>query len=248
MTSAAKGDGALVIDPSVPKLPKHLSTRESTAGFGVVAARLPTFRSRIWARLVTVLSPLGELGMTYLYEKDLSKPLSPFTARVEVIIGEATPADIEQVVATIAVRSPHQADRIRQGILDRLRRGARCFVAKIDGRVVHHNWLIFDRVESWPASSRSVLGNNEAYCTDAYTVEDWRGRAIHTEVLYRMLSHLQQAGYHRAYTAVEAANEASWKTHVRLGWTLCGIAVHFRRQRSDRAWVWATRWRPGNRT
>ena len=156
--------------------------------------------------------------------------------------------ELEQVAATIAAARHQGIDTVRRHILDRRQRGARCFVATIDGHVVHYNWLIFDRAESWPASSPSVLRQQEAYCTDAYTVPERRGQAIHTEVLYRMLLHLQQAGYQRAFTAVDSTNEASWKTHVRLGWTLSGLALHFRRCGSARAWVWAMRWNPGDAT
>jgi L-amino acid N-acyltransferase YncA len=199
----------------------------------------------LWRVLAGCLSPFGELSLTRLYEKDLTGPMAAFAGKVNVTIGQATGSDIERVAELGATLGSLTASALRAQFSDRIRRGARCFVAKIDNQVVHYNWLIFDRMESWP--STQVLREREAYCTDAYTVDAWRGRAIHTEVLYRMLLFLQEAGYRRAYTIVAAKNEASWKTHHRLQWQLSGIAFCFKPRNRSKMLVWTMAWGPRER-
>jgi L-amino acid N-acyltransferase YncA len=199
-----------------------------------------------WRILAAWLSPFGELSVARLYEKDLASPLAAFAAKVSVTVGQATGLDIERIAELGATLDGSLSESALRGqFSDRIRRGARCFVAKIDDQVVHYNWLIFDRMESWP--STQVLREREAYCTDAYTVHAWRGRAIHTEVLYRMLLFLQEAGYRRAYTIVAAQNEASWKTHHRLQWQLSGIAFCFKPRYRSKMLVWTMAWGPRER-
>lgn len=204
-------------------------------------------RFRPWRILVRCASPFGVLAMTRLYERDLSGPLPEFRARADVTVTQATEADLEQLAELLMRELPWvDAKAIREFHLDRVRRGARCFVAKIEDQIVHYNWVIFDRVESWPdAPGVSVLKEGEeAYCAYAYTFEVWRGLAIHTEVLSRMLLFLREAGYRTAYTAVYFEHEAAWKTHHRLGWELSGLALSFRPRNRDKMLVWSMVWGP----
>jgi hypothetical protein len=191
-----------------------------------------SFSVRLWRALVKCASPVGELGLSRLYAKDLSHPLTEVPAKVAVDIGLATEAELEQVAQMMATGTGLPDPRI---VHERLRHGARCFVARMDGIVVHSNWLIFDRMQYWLDDDVGhLLGPDEVYCTDGNTIEAARGRAIHTEVLYRMLLFLQQAGYRRAYTIADHANQDSWKTHVRLHWQLSGLALHFRPRTSGK--------------
>lgn len=87
-----------------------------------------------------------------------------------------------------------------------------------------------------------MLREGEAYCTYAYTVEAWCGRAIHTEVASRMLQFVKEAEYETAYTGVGVENRASWKTHLRLGWELSGLALSLRRRKADKMQMWTMVW------
>jgi hypothetical protein len=195
---------------------------------------------RLWQALVSRVSPFGELGLSRLYAKDLSQPLTEARAGVAVDIGLATEAELDQVAQTMAAGTGLPDPRI---VRERLRRGALCFVARMDGIVVHSNWLVFDRMQYWSDDDAGdVLAPGEVYCTDGNTIASSRGRAIHTEVLYRMLVFLQQAGYRRAYTIAEHANQDSWKTHVRLRWELSGLALHFRPRNSGKTRLAAVVW------
>ena len=208
--------------------------------------------SLMWRALVASLLPIGHVRIVTLYRKDLAGPLQPVEAKVAVQVHEAGEQDAEAVAAlrarlhgrdTSPVTRPLRSTdddaelvRSRNVVRERFDLGHRCFVARIDGQIVHYNWLAFERVvfPSWGsnAQSRTVdprrtirLKREEAFCYDAYTLERWRGKAIHTKVLREMLSSLQGAAYRVAYTEVNVARKSSWKTHERLGWEVAGTML-----------------------
>src|SRR4029453_15507638 len=92
-----------------------------------------------------LLSPLGTVGIATLYELDLTRPLVEARARGEVPIREATESDFEQV----AELADGQGTASRE-LRERVRRGSRCFVAKIGAEVVHYNWLAFGWADVLP--------------------------------------------------------------------------------------------------
>jgi hypothetical protein len=76
--------------------------------------------------------------------------------------------------------------------------------------------LIFRaEVEGW---AFTVVGPGEIMCADAFTAPHWRGNAIHTLLLFRMLEWARAAGYRTAYTSVGATHQDSLASHRRLGW------------------------------
>ena len=193
-------------------------------------ARRDSLSVRLWRGLTRALSPVLGMALTWLYARDLSLPLKEFRARVPVEVGKARETELDEI-ARVAATSVHEAAlvRARDEVRARIAGGARCFVARMNGAIVHVNWLIFGRMEHWPRDELvTPLRPGEVYCTDGVTVESARGKGIHTEVLRAMLHYLQQAGYRRAYTIVDHENEASWKTHVRLDWELSGFALQVR--------------------
>ena len=176
-------------------------------------------RSLIGRGLRRLLLPFGVFDLSVVYRKDLSEPLEPFRARIPVEIGLAAESEIDGMVRS----SPyHDPETLRA----RLRAGNKCFVARIDGNIVGFNWLAFGAVRDEYYAIR--LEARDAYCMDARTEEAYRGHAIHTELLYRMLAHARDMGFRHAYTRVSAMNISSWKTHLRLGWQEIGTTFLFR--------------------
>jgi GNAT superfamily N-acetyltransferase len=198
----------------------------------------------LWRALAKCLSPLGSFGTATLYEKDLSHPVVEVRSNADVTITEAAGSDIEQVLALAAESERLSVKAVADVVAERLRRGARCFVAKAGGEVVHYNWVAFRWAETLPIGAGGhfiVLNDDEAACINAHTVPAWRGRAIHPAVLHTMLLWLRAAGVRRAYTVVGNENKRSWKTHERLAWTVRGTILYFRPRRMDKAWVLRTR-------
>ena len=200
----------------------------------------------LWRAMVKCLSPLGYLNLVTFYQKDLCQPLGEIRANAEVQVSQATESDTERLVTLAIGQDPPGKARglnkkrdIEDMILRRFRQGSRCFVGRIGTNIVHYNWIFFHRVERWSAGKVSyihLLGNDEAFCDDAYTVDEWRGRGIHTIVQKQMLLFLKQAGYCRVYTISKSANRSSQKTHRRLGWESCGKMLYFHPRGQEKAW------------
>lgn len=203
----------------------------------------------LWRALVKALSPWGSLGLINLYRKDLAPPLDRIPMKLDLTACQATESDIEQLARLISVRYGRRegdafltGQDIRQRIVELFRRGHRCFLGKIGKEIVHYNWIFFHWNESVSGTGRFVrLRDDEALLNDAYTSEQWRGRAIHTIVQHHMLFSLQQGGYRTAYTFVSAKNRSSQKTHHRLRWERSGIMLCFIPHGPKEAKIWRIR-------
>ena len=206
----------------------------------------------LWRTLTQCLSPLGTVQPWTFYRRDLTKPIAEVSSAAEVLVALAGDADVGQLAALVSRRygpmaiGPYKTLGIEPTIRHRLQRGLKCFVARVGPEIVHYNWLAFRCDESLGDTGGCiVLQNGEAYCTDAYTADSWRGKGIHTVVLRQMLVHAKEAGCHSVYTDVGSDNKSSWKTHERLGWEVCGTAVDFTPRRARTSWRWHVRGGPG---
>jgi hypothetical protein len=225
-----------------PNLRKHLWEFKHTL-------RYKGFRAMLWKALRTYLTPLGQLGLESLCQKDLTQPLGVVRAKADITVCIATEADIDQLVTLVAGlwgptggRGPYTELGIRGTILDRFRRGQKCFVGKIGREIVHYNWIGFDWEETIAGTGRFIrLRDDEAVCHDGLTVEAWRGRAIHTAVHNQMLLFLKETGYRRAYTVVGTLDPASQKTHHRLDWQFSGTMLCFIPHGAGKARIWRIR-------
>jgi GNAT superfamily N-acetyltransferase len=170
-------------------------------------------RTTAWARRGRVI---------IIYRKDLEGPLEPYRARTPIRI-EITRD--EALVARLAALKRSDEDDASLYVR-RVRRGQLCFVAWAGDEAVGFNWLAFDQELDEDRIVR--MADDEVYCLDAFTVPAWRGHAIHTELLARMLEHAKAAGYRTAYTQVSSTARRSRKTHERLDWTVTGRLLHIR--------------------
>jgi len=164
-----------------------------------------------WARRTRVI---------VIYRKDLREPLTPYPARVPVRIEIATDEALLRRLAALKDNAEDDSDLY----VRRARRGQLCFVAWVDDEPVGLNWLAFG--EELDEDRVVRMADDEVYGLDAFTVPAWRGNAIHTALLARMLEHAKEAGYRTAYTQVNAATRRSRKTHERLNWTVSGRVLH----------------------
>jgi len=184
--------------------------------------------------------------MMSLLTKDLTSPLEKIPTKIDLTICQAAEADIEQLATLIFIQHggskdqpPFVTQNIRRRLSHLFRQGHRCFLGKINGEIVHYNWIFFHWNESVTNTGRYViLKDDEVLFNDAYTSEEWRGKAIHTIVQYHMLLFVKEAGYRRAYTFAPTNNKSSLKTHHRLQWKRSGIMVYFipRGQRDAKIW------------
>ncbi len=202
----------------------------------------------LWKALVRLLSPLAGIEALILLEKSLSDPIEARPAKVAIDVDIASEDDLEAIVALRfkpvppepkvpqsyaegAIAAALQADRSaalaeRAYALtverERMRRGGKCFVARIDGEIVHHNWLFFDWGIAANPRSFFVLREGEVLPDFAFTVPAWRGKAIHEAVQAEMLCYARQAGHRWAYSLSQLENVRSRKGLHRIGYRVRG--------------------------
>src|SRR6266508_2036153 len=105
----------------------------------------------LWRGLVKVAAPLGTLKLLTLCEKDLEQPLVEARAQVDITISRASQSDADTIISTaIAGQDPSAFPRerrraMRDVLLGYFRRGGICFIATIDRKIVHSNWIHFPR-------------------------------------------------------------------------------------------------------
>lgn len=170
-----------------------------------------------------LLRPLGYLEITDVYTFELTRPFAPVNARPDYPISQAADAEIEEIVAKLTRDEP-------AGVIRSLwEQGHHCFVAKFGGRVVAYNWIAFSTVQE--EEYRCTPGARDAICLNAYTAPEHRGKGLHYMLLLSMLHFAARENRKTAYTAVSLLNEASWKSHVRMGWqhtfTICYFRPNF---------------------
>lgn len=187
------------------------------------------------------LLPLGTLSMSHFCRMDLTRPLEKVKAKIPVEVGQATEADMEEL------STRYQTDyepgftltTVQEIIKRNFSENAKCFVARIDRRIVHSNWVYFEPREANGCMFRPAKA--EAMCNNGATAREWRGRGIHAEINNEMLLFLKRSGYMKAYTCVSTDNISSQKGLVRVGWDFFGVFLCFSPHRSGKQWGWVVR-------
>lgn len=169
-------------------------------------------------RLKTGLTPFGYLDWSAICAVELSDEISAYPAKIAACVTNACEDDL----ATISTASPyHHVALLRE----RMARGGKCLIARVDGKIAAFNWYV--RGNARDEGFRVRLDREHVFCMDAHTFEPFRGQGLHTHLLSLMMLDARECGFARAYTRVEIANEASWKSHLRLGWKTLGSTFMF---------------------
>lgn len=208
-----------------------------------------------WRTLVKLLSPLVKIDLQILYEYDLTKPVVVQQARIDCGIGPATPADIEdildmqmQLLPPELVAQLSDEEELQYALMCRARAnahdtyvramqaGERCFVARVDGRIAHSNWIRFHD-NGWMEGRPVDLLPGEIYSTDGFTAEAWRGKRLHEAVATFQLRFAQLQGCHHAYTITDLTKAGSRRGVLRIGWRRRGRIVYVTPRLLRRTWL-----------
>jgi GNAT superfamily N-acetyltransferase len=135
-------------------------------------------------------------------------------------IEHANDDDIDYICRVLTRDQPDHVIRARW------RDGHHCLVAKFQGKVVAYDWIAFSAVQE--QKYRIDLRPGDAFCLDAYTVREHRGKGVHYALLRALLGYAVQSGKRRVFTAVSLYNMNSWKAHIRVGWQRLGTIGYFR--------------------
>jgi GNAT superfamily N-acetyltransferase len=192
--------------------------------------RYGVFHLRLLNLLTLSLAWFGESRLIFIYRRDLQKPLAPCTPKVPVEIGWATVADAQEIADL-----EHEDEARVQLYRNRLERGDRCCVARIDGRIVSTNWIRFGTAWSW---TDIKVEDGDIYMTDAYTLPKLRGKGIHPLTNHTMLAWARDQGYRASLSILDATNANSWPVMANLGWDLTGVVIAFKRKGKHRTRYW----------
>ena len=119
----------------------------------------------------------------------------------------------------LAFRPGQDADEL----LARLGDGHRCFVSRLDGRLVHASWTARDRMWSWYLGRHIPLASDETCTYDTFTEPALRGRGIGAAQRARMATRLGEAGYRRILSTIHPENRSSVRMAERAGVRRIGL-------------------------
>lgn len=109
----------------------------------------------------------------------------------------------------------------------RLTRPTSCFLAELDGRIVHASWVTTSG--AWtrelqlyvvpPRGESGLSTGGEAYVYESFTRPEARGRGAYPQVLQHISMWAAAAGLTRVWVAVESTNAASLKAISKAGFS-----------------------------
>lgn len=105
----------------------------------------------------------------------------------------------------------------RERVLDRLRSGQVCFVARHEGSVVSACWATTEAAWSDYLACVIPVEAGEVFMFDAFTHPAYRGRGIAPALCAQQLNHYCQAGLGRATRAVLPENAPALRAHAKAG-------------------------------
>jgi hypothetical protein len=180
-----------------------------------------------WARrtIAELTRPLRRLELCIVYRYDLTQPIAPFEAGVDVRIDQASLADLEEASRLRVPHDPGVAKLFRW----RAEHDCVCFVARSGSKVVAYNWI---RLRPGPEEGEMIaLSAGEMYSFDLYVDENFRGNRVYTALGVRGRTFCKELGYTTAYARVSVGNRKSQKAIRRGGWRRSGLALRARRSR-----------------
>jgi RimJ/RimL family protein N-acetyltransferase len=194
-----------------------------------------------WRILQRSLKAIGRLEVVTFFERDLTQPLNDLIFREKVNFSITALSDVPTLVRLMNERQKIRLDdtkiEFNKLVLSRFERGSLCFSGKINSEIIHYNWVSFNSEES--LGGRFVhLNPDEAFCLDAFTVREWRGKGVYPAAQAWMLRTLQEKGIGKAYTLIDADNSSSRKPHTRQGWKPIGTVLCFTPTGASRGFIW----------
>ncbi|HVQ76104.1 MAG TPA: GNAT family N-acetyltransferase [Candidatus Binatia bacterium] len=149
-----------------------------------------------------------------LYERWLEAPPTPVALPAGVVV------QILRAPATTAFAGPAHPRAEH-----RLQEGEACAVARHGADAIAYCWLTWEPV--WVEEVRRVLvpAPDEVYAYDAFTVPDWRGRALFPALLSRLHEFARAEGRSRAMVFALDRNVASRRAIEHAGFSLFGTVT-----------------------
>lgn len=157
---------------------------------------------------------LSRAVITLMYERDIFASVPCIVPRVACRVQNLSEDAVEvlQQVCPVGVEETKQ----------RLKRGDRCYVARVDGKAAHFSWV---QTTGWhyvlSAGLWRNIGKGEVWIYHCHTAEWCRGQRIYPFVLTEILKDFRQEGiFLKAIIYTTQDNRASQRGILRAGFSL----------------------------
>ena len=174
------------------------------------------------------------LGILWMFNLDASSPVS-VTPRIATAFQQAGPEAASSLARAMGLDDPAL-------VLQRFAAGRRCYVGRVEDRLVTYGWITFDEEGIGEIGLNIRLQAGEAYIWNCGTVPAYRGQRLYPALLAHMLGELQGEGLHRVWLGTDADNLPSQSGVALVGFQPVVDVVMTRVLTVRRAWV---RGRPG---
>jgi len=104
----------------------------------------------------------------------------------------------------------------------RLRKGDRCFIASVQGRIGHVRWVAVEKAWCEELGAEVPLAPDAAFPHKSFTIPEMRQCGLATEVSKFCLHSLRQAGFQRMVAVVDAENQAGLRAVESAGYHPAG--------------------------
>jgi GNAT superfamily N-acetyltransferase len=155
-----------------------------------------------------ISSPLFKYKKTFIYVKTDN--------HLDEYIPEITPKFTELLINNIDALENIMYQGKAQ-IHKNFLKGDRCFVAYLNGEIIHYTWVSFKEGHIASIEKDIKLKESEAYIYNVRTLPDFRNKGIFLFVLGNVCKQLSKDGYKKLYTSILENNISSQKAFEKIG-------------------------------
>lgn len=158
---------------------------------------------------MTTPSENGALGILWMRRLDKPLPDGP-KPRIAAIFSRADPEVAGELAHVMGFDDAAP-------VLQRLRSGRQCYIARIEEKLIAYGWITFDKESIGELGLSLRLQQGEAYIWNCATLPEYRGQRLYPALLAHMLVELQKAGIQRIWIGTDADNLPSQSGVARAG-------------------------------
>lgn len=152
-----------------------------------------------------------------LFERRLDVPLPKLESSLPLEFGLLDEAEADEAAALVPEAS---AARVRASLRD----GARCFIARHEGRLVSVSWAETGHVLVPYLRGRVRIAAGDVFVSGAFVAPELRGHRVAAASGLHRLRWLQAAGYRRVLCLILAGNAPALSAPTALGYVRTGHA------------------------
>ena len=161
---------------------------------------------------------------------DLDQPVPAVKPLIEASFSLVRKESIPELV--IAMRPATSAE-----IKKRFEAGRRCYVAKVESKIVTYGWVSFDEESIGELNLLLKLFPGEAYIWNCATLSTFQGNHLYSALLTYILEDLSREKFHRVWIGADLENVASQRGIARAGFKYIADLVVARVVALRQVWV-----------